>query len=470
MINIGDKYNDWEVIGKADRDRYYICRCICGTIREVQDYSLTSGNSKSCGKNHDLMIKAGDRFNSWEVIGPAEKKNYYTCRCDCGKIKDVLKYQLTSGKSKGCGHQNHVRTHHLEEQTFGVWKVLEYIGDQKYRCECTVCGKQRDILWYRLTEGYTKGCNHSIQEIHDLKGKVFGRLKVISYAGRKQWLCECECGNRKIIRGTNLLNESTKSCGCLSAEKTMQKDYILSKIEEYKAEHNSNPSLLDMCNLLELGKNQVRRYIERYDLEDYLDKTFDSCQEKEIYDFIKTFYSGKIELHNREILSGQEIDIYLPEIKLGVEFNGDYWHSELFKEQTYHQNKVLDALNKGINVYSIFECEYKLFNDYILNELKKIIEENGSKVNNKESLTEEIEVNLGKEDCISYLNNGYDMTEVIAPTSVWIYKHEPIRDLANFIKTMNLTDKSEDEKIEALYNLGAFRIFNCGKAKLKLKQ
>lgn len=469
MINIGDKYNDWEVIGKADRDRYYICRCTCGTIREVQDYSLTSGNSKSCGKNHDLMIKAGDRFNSWEVIGPAEKKNYYTCRCDCGKVKDVLKYQLTSGKSKGCGHQNHVRTHHLEEQTFGVWKVLEYVGDQKYRCECTVCGKQRDILWYRLTEGYTKGCNHSIQKLDDLSEKEFGNLKVLKYIGRGIYLCDCKCGNRVLIPGNKMKREGTVSCGCLRKQ-AIPKEDVVNRINNFIKLNNNKPSLTDLCNILELGSKAVRRYIERYELEGYLDKTFDSCQEKEIYDFIKTFYSGKIELHNRKILSGQEIDIYLPEIKLGIEFNGDYWHSELFKEQTYHQNKVLDALNKGVNVYSIFECEYNMFKDKILEELKKLIEKNEEGTKEIQNKPEEIEIRLGKEDCVSYLNNGYNMTEVIEPESVWIYKHSPITSLANFIEKMKLEDKTEDEKIEALYNLGAFRLFNCGKAKLKLEQ
>jgi hypothetical protein len=35
-----------------------------------------------------------------------------------------------------------------------------------------------------------------------------------------------------------------------------------------------------------------------------------------------------------------EIDIYLPELKLGFEFNGLYWHSNKFKEKNYHLNKT----------------------------------------------------------------------------------------------------------------------------------
>jgi len=58
----------------------------------------------------------------------------------------------------------------------------------------------------------------------DLAGKKFGRLTVIeraeSYKNNNQptWLCRCECGTEKIIRGDHLKNGKTKSCGCLNKE------------------------------------------------------------------------------------------------------------------------------------------------------------------------------------------------------------------------------------------------------------
>lgn len=32
----------------------------------------------------------------------------------------------------------------------------------------------------------------------------------------RRWLCRCDCGNEKIIRQSNLVNSTTKSCGCLA--------------------------------------------------------------------------------------------------------------------------------------------------------------------------------------------------------------------------------------------------------------
>ena len=58
----------------------------------------------------------------------------------------------------------------------------------------------------------------------DLTGKQFGKLVVLNEAGRDKhqqvlWLCKCECGNTKVIRGNELKKGDTKSCGCFRKEK-----------------------------------------------------------------------------------------------------------------------------------------------------------------------------------------------------------------------------------------------------------
>ena len=61
-----------------------------------------------------------------------------------------------------------------------------------------------------------------MSKLKDLTGQKFGRLTVMKQAesksGNTRWLCQCECGNPKLIFGTNLMNNSTKSCGCLRME------------------------------------------------------------------------------------------------------------------------------------------------------------------------------------------------------------------------------------------------------------
>lgn len=57
----------------------------------------------------------------------------------------------------------------------------------------------------------------------NLIGTTFGRLTVIDHAesdsrGHSRWVCECVCGNRVVIQGTNLKRGLTTSCGCRRVE------------------------------------------------------------------------------------------------------------------------------------------------------------------------------------------------------------------------------------------------------------
>jgi len=56
----------------------------------------------------------------------------------------------------------------------------------------------------------------------DMTGLVFGRLTVLSRAANKgkqpAWLCQCSCGNTKVIAGEALRQKRTSSCGCKRRE------------------------------------------------------------------------------------------------------------------------------------------------------------------------------------------------------------------------------------------------------------
>lgn len=47
---------------------------------------------------------------------------------------------------------------------------------------------------------------------------VLERSKNIN--GRSSWLCECKCGNKKVIKLSDLRNGRSRSCGCLRRETT----------------------------------------------------------------------------------------------------------------------------------------------------------------------------------------------------------------------------------------------------------
>ena len=56
----------------------------------------------------------------------------------------------------------------------------------------------------------------------NLLGQKYGRLTVIAPAPRQNnntaWLCQCDCGNQKIVITRSLRTGNTQSCGCLHKE------------------------------------------------------------------------------------------------------------------------------------------------------------------------------------------------------------------------------------------------------------
>lgn len=58
----------------------------------------------------------------------------------------------------------------------------------------------------------------------DLTGQRFGRLLVLERAqnirAHAAWLCQCDCGNTKIVSSYQLRSGETISCGCYRKEKT----------------------------------------------------------------------------------------------------------------------------------------------------------------------------------------------------------------------------------------------------------
>lgn len=103
---------------------------------------------------------------------------------------------------------------------FGHWTVLEYSGTNKHRikyflCECE-CGTKRKVRGTALIQGASRACCRQCD--NNLVGQRFGKLTVVKRDKSRMghWYCQCDCGSPLIsLRGTSLRAEKIKSCGCL---------------------------------------------------------------------------------------------------------------------------------------------------------------------------------------------------------------------------------------------------------------
>ena len=126
-----------------------------------------------------------------------------------------------------------------------------------------------------------------------------------------------------------------------------------------------------------INTTNVNRLIRRYGIR-HLIKNSTSTGELYIRGYVSQYFD--IEAQKRDLLNGQEIDIYIPEKKIGIEFNGNFWHSEYHKEKSYHQEKSKSAEQRGIFLYHIFEYEWNNKKDQILNQLNNLLGLNKNKI------------------------------------------------------------------------------------------
>lgn len=84
-----------------------------------------------------------------------------------------------------------------------------------------------------ISEKYNISIKHLRGRVKDLRGNHYGKLEVIEMdktrigsSGQTYWICQCECGGVKSIRGTDLTAGKTKSCGCLISGKSLNKNIV----------------------------------------------------------------------------------------------------------------------------------------------------------------------------------------------------------------------------------------------------
>ena len=100
-----------------------------------------------------------------------------------------------------------------------------------------------------------------------------------------------------------------------------------------------------------------------------------SNKEKELFDFCKLYFPNISK--NKKIIKPLELDIVIEELKLAIEFNGNYYHSIVRTPNNYHLNKTIQCNKKGYRLIHIWEDEWdnnkeeikqKLINIFTYNE------------------------------------------------------------------------------------------------------
>jgi hypothetical protein len=181
---------------------------------------------------------------------------------------------------------------------------------------------------------------------------------------------------------------------------------ILSTFENYKNNIIKYKCLI--CNHIgEIKENQRLRCYS------CLPK-FKSKEQEELRYYLEHDLNLYIEESNRTILNGLEIDLFIPEYNIAIEYNGLYWHSEFGnnRNELYHINKTQLALKNNISLIHIFSDEWNNKKEIVKNRLKHIFNKDIIKIGARKTIIKEIEPIQAKEFLLKYHIQGYVASKV----------------------------------------------------------
>jgi hypothetical protein len=151
--------------------------------------------------------------------------------------------------------------------------------------------------------------------------------------------------------------------------------------------------------------------------------------ENEVKDFIKLLNINTIE-NSRKIISPLELDIFIPSHNIAIEFNGLYWHSELYKPSNYHLNKTELCEKQGIQLIHIFEDEWLFKQDIVKSRLMNILGLTPNKIYGRKTIIKEVSPKESKE----FLNNNHLQGSTNASIKLGLYYNNELVSVMLFNK------------------------------------
>ena len=336
----------------------------------------------------------GDQHGKTPIDAWLEKHGQKKCKCGCGETTKWLNFKL--------GFSEFINGHNASIYNYLDHDVAEEIVKKRNNTLKNSIESGEIIPWCK---GQTKQNNHVVanaaQKRSETVKKQFesreriawskglsketdDRLKLISTKLKESF----RSGDKKIwSQGLTKDTDTKVKEMAAKVSLSLRKESIRKRLDQYKRlkEDEIKSRIEGDSNLTVIGG--LEKYVndaspvikvkckncnnEFYDSlrrlqrgRCYLCQPTGSAAQQEISDYILNL-GIEIKRNDRTSLDGQEIDIFIPSHNFGIEYNGLYWHSDLHKSSTYHDNKTKFARTKGIQLVQVFEDDWRDKSDIV---------------------------------------------------------------------------------------------------------
>jgi len=186
----------------------------------------------------------------------------------------------------------------------------------------------------------------------------------------------------------------------------------------------------------------VYHYLNKHKLRN----PFQSSYEVEIVNYLKSLGVDRIIQNSRSILpSRKELDIYLPDYNIAIEFNGIYWHHEDIQHisRNYHKQKFDEAEQLGIQLITIFSNFWNTKKDVVKNTIKNKLQMSSESVYARKLEFKKVK----SKDTKDFLNNNHIQGYTPASLCYALFDGDEMQAVMTFSKSRiaigNKTDQFE---------------------------
>ena len=434
---------------REDNAIKFVCKCKCGNIKKCHMGRVLHGSNKSCGCYQTSKEKA-ERYSQWCKDNPDKIKE----RSE--KVKEYFKDHPEQLIEQGRQHSEWLKSNDSERYRLINWHKENPELSAKASAKRSQWSKDHPDLQKKINEKVSKAITDDERKIRSERRRKF-------YLEQPEKAAEM---NKRISDTVKqfwkdhpdvLLNNINKRSITLANNPDIQHK-IANSISEFFIKSRANIDFSEIINFIHkdyisdllsgkigccdkvktkcpvCGNYDEHQFGSIFSIKEKCSKNFPMCRscvcsitsskaERTIENYISTIYNGKCIRNIRSVISPFELDLYYPEKKIAIEFNGDYWHDENHKSNNYHYNKFKRCADIGIVLVSIFELEWNIRQDDVKFYLRDLF----NSVENK----------------LSYIKDGY------------ISNNYPIPDIFK----MHVTDTVEDYYT---YNTNSTKVYTCG--------
>jgi len=331
--------NNFEALSYYSRTEYAEIKCLkCKSIfiRTPKEMYRNTTCPICCKKEKMTKIR---KKNFERFVANAKLKNLVI-------LDSIEKYKNNQSpilvECESCKRKFKLTANSLSNKTCKCYKYKKKIKEKFFKRIETLFGKDE----YTILSPY-EALTKKIKIRHNKCGREYFILPKTLLEGKR--CMDCFGSKRKTFEEVKQIIESIDN----GNYELLSTEYINNK-SKLKIKHKIYGTIFEpkYGNFVNC-KTRCPNYIE-------IKKK--SKTELKVKEYIDSLINEKsLSIYRRKDNKTFELDIYIPDLKLGFEFNGLYWHSsEVKPDPNYHLNKSkFFKDNFGINVVHIFEDDWE---------------------------------------------------------------------------------------------------------------